>query len=205
MKTLVIVDVQNDFIPGGSLAVPEGDKVIALINKIQPLFDLVVVTQDWHPLDHISFASSHPGKTLFEKITLADGTEQTLWPDHCVQETPGAMLHPDLDTRRVAAIFRKGMNPGVDSYSGFYDNNHMVSTGLAGYLREKGASEVWFCGLAGDICVYFSIHDALKEGFMAGMIDDASMPLDKQAFAGMKEELAKKGVRIASSEELLSQ
>lgn len=173
MNALVIIDVQNDFMPGGALGVPEGDGIIPVINSIQDCFDLVIATQDWHPPDHVSFASNHHGKAVFEKADL-DGVNQTLWPDHCVQGTEGAGFHPELETHRLAAIFRKGMNPGVDSYSAFYDNNHLVSTGLAGYLREKGVTRVYFCGLASDICVYHTIKDALAEGFSAVFIEDAS-------------------------------
>ncbi len=198
MNALVIIDVQNDFMPGGALGVPEGDGIIPVINSIQDCFDLVIATQDWHPPDHVSFASNHHGKAVFEKAD-PDGVNQTLWPDHCVQGTEGAGFHPELETHRLAAIFRKGMNPGVDSYSAFYDNNHLVSTGLAGYLREKGVTRVYFCGLASDICVYHTIKDALAEGFSAVFIEDASRPLDADAFEDQKRELDTLGVRIISS------
>ena len=130
------------------------------------------------------------------------GTEQVLWPDHCVQGTWGAMFHPDLRTDKIAAIFRKGMNPGVDSYSGFYDNRHKISTGLAGYLREKGSPELYFCGIAADICVYYTIVDAVREGFTATLIEDASAPLDQEAFTGIKKELTENGVKIINSANL---
>ena len=201
MKTLLIIDVQNDFIPGGSLEVPSSDRVIPLINSIQEHFDLVVATQDWHPKNHISFASGQPGKTAFDTIDQ-DGNEQTLWPDHCVRGSRGAMFHPELETDKIAAIFRKGMNPAVDSYSGFYDNMHQISTGLSGYLRDKGASDLYFCGIAGDICVYHSINDAIGEGFRATLIEDASAPLDKETFEVQKKELKEKGVRIINSREI---
>ncbi len=201
MKTLLIIDIQNDFIPGGSLEVPFSDRVIPLINSIQGHFDLVLATQDWHPQDHISFASGHPGKKVFDTIDL-NGNEQTLWPDHCVQGTPGAMFHPDLETDRIAAIFRKGMNPAVDSYSGFYDNMHQISTGLSGYLRDKGATDLYFCGIAGDICVYHSINDAIDEGFRATLIEDASAALNRETFEAQKKELKGKGVCIISSREI---
>lgn len=201
MKTLLIIDVQNDFIPGGSLEVPLADRVVPLINSIQHRFDLVLATQDWHPEDHISFASGHSGKKAFDTIDL-EGNEQTLWPDHCVQGSSGAMFHPDLETDRIAAIFRKGMNPAVDSYSGFYDNMHLISTGLSGYLREKGATDLYFCGIAGDICVYHSINDAIEEGFRATLIEDASAPLNREVFEVQKKELQKKGVRIINSNEI---
>lgn len=201
MKTLVIVDVQNDFIPGGSLEVPEGDRVVPVINRIMPGFDLVVATQDWHPQEHMSFASNHANKKEFEKIQL-DGMDQVLWPDHCVQGTAGADFHSDLDMEPVAAIFRKGMDPGIDSYSGFYDNGHKKSTGLAGYLREKGAESLWFSGLAADICVYFTMKDALEEGFEVYLVKDATLPLEPETFEQQMEELRAEGVTIIESSSL---
>lgn len=198
MKTLVIIDVQNDFMPGGSLAVPSADKIIPVINQLQDHFDLIIATQDWHPQNHTSFASNHTGKNPFEKA-LIGGREETLWPDHCVQGTPGAELFPGMQTNKIAVIFRKGMNPAVDSYSGFYDNHRKVSTGLCGYLKERGVSKVYFCGLASDICVYFTIKDALKEGFSARLIEDASQPLDDLEYKRIKEELTGKGVHIVNS------
>ena len=198
MKTLVVVDVQNDFVPGGALEVPSGDKVVEVINSVQDKFDLVVATQDWHPANHVSFASNHPGKKPFERIDLY-GEEQVLWPDHCVQGTPGAMFHPGLATDRFSAIFRKGMNPEVDSYSGFYDNRRMVSTGLSGYLKEKGAHDIYFCGLAADICVLYTMLDALHEGFSATLIEDASRPLDIKSFSKLKKQMADKGIKIIKS------
>jgi len=202
MKTLILIDVQNDFMPGGSLPVPHGNEIVPVINKLIPRFDLVVATQDWHPQTHKSFASNHKGKNLFEKIDL-NGLEQTLWPDHCVQNTVGAEFHPKLDPERIEAIFRKGMDPEIDSYSGFYDNGHKKTTGLAGYLREQGAKEVYFCGLAADICVYFTLMDALKYGFSATLIEDASRPLDIEGFQKLKETIKEKGANIVTSEELL--
>ncbi len=201
MKSLVILDVQNDFMPGGSLEVPDGDLVVPVINRLQEYFDLVVATQDWHPQNHVSFASNHTDERPFNKIDL-DGIDQVLWPDHCVQGTVGAMFHPDLETNRISAIFRKGTNPYVDSYSGLYDNRHQVSTGLAGYLKDKGVTELYFCGLAGDICVYHTITDAIKEGFSSTLIEDASRPLNRETFAFLKKELANMGVRIINSDEI---
>ncbi len=195
MKALVIVDVQNDFMPGGPLAVPQGDKVVPLINNLQKYYDLVVATQDWHPENHISFASNHPGKKPFDEITI-NRMPQTLWPDHCVQGTPGAELHPDLDTMKISAIFRKGMDPQTDSYSGFYDNGHLISTGLSVYLKDKGVSEVHYCGLAGDICVYYTVLDSISEGFITTLIEAATRPLDQDAYTVKKIELEDIGVRI---------
>jgi nicotinamidase/pyrazinamidase len=199
MKALLIVDVQNDFIPGGSLAVPGGDLILPPINKIQKDFNLVVATQDWHPGNHGSFASNHPGKKPFDRILL-NGIEQILWPDHCIQGMKGADFHPDLETKRIAAVFRKGMDPAIDSYSGFYDNGHRISTGLAGYLKDKGVTELFFCGLAADICVYYSILDSLKEGFSATLIEDASCPLNVSDFKDIKNRLLNFGVNIISSD-----
>lgn len=201
MKTLILIDVQNDFMPGGSLSVPYGNEIVPVINKLLPKFDLVVATQDWHPHTHKSFASNHEGKEVFEVIDL-NGLEQKLWPDHCVQNTMGAEFHPLLETGRIEAIFRKGMDPEIDSYSGFYDNGHKRTTGLAGYLKEKGAEDLYFCGLAADICVYFTLMDGLQEGFSASLIEDASRPLDNEEFAKLKDLIKQKGGRIVSSEEI---
>ena len=202
MKALLLVDVQNDFMPGGSLEVPHGDLIVPLINRLQKYFDLVVATQDWHPQNHKSFASNYANKNPFEEIDL-NGMTQTLWPDHCLQGSKGADFHPDLKINKIATIFRKGMDPEIDSYSGFYDNGHQVSTGLSGYLKEKEVTELHFCGLAADICVYYTIKDSLKEGFSATLIEDASRPLSIDAFANIKNELRKMGVRIISSHEIL--
>jgi nicotinamidase/pyrazinamidase len=201
MKTLVIVDVQNDFMPRGPLEVPGGNLIVPVINKILPGFDLVVATQDWHPVNHKSFASNHNGKKPFDVINL-HGILQTMWPDHCIQGTAGANLHKDIDSKKIAAIFRKGMDPEIDSYSGFYDNSHKLSTGLSGYLKEKGASQICFCGLASDICVYYTILDSLLEGFSPTLVEDASRPLYPDKFDDVKCELAKLGVHIITSKEL---
>lgn len=201
MKALVLVDVQNDFMPGGVLEVPHGDLIVPVLNRVQPYFDLVTATQDWHPKNHVSFASNHPGMKPFERIML-HGYDQVLWPDHCVQGTRGAQFHPDLDTGRVAAIFRKGMNPEVDSYSGFNDNMHIVSTGLSGYLKEKGITELYVCGLAADICVYYTIKDAVAEGFESALIEDGSRPLDEKNFGSVRTELGRMGVKIINSSQI---
>lgn len=201
MKTLIIVDAQKDFMPGGSLPVPDGDKIVPIINRIQNTFDLVVATQDWHPQNHISFASNHAGKSTFDEIEV-EGNPQTLWPDHCVQNTDGALFHPKLQTTRWEAIFRKGTDSKIDSYSAFYDNGHLKSTGLSGYLKEKGASQLFFCGLAADICVYYSIYDALKEGFACFFIEDASQALNVEGFVEMKNKMHRLGIQIISSEEI---
>ena len=202
MKALVVIDVQNDFIPGGQLEVQQGDLIVPVINRLQKYFDLVVATQDWHPQNHKSFASNHSNKKPFDEINLY-GIKQILWPDHCVQGSKGAEFHPYLEINKIAAIFRKGMDPEIDSYSGFYDNGHQMSTGLSGYLKEKGITELHFCGLAADICVYYTIMDSLKEGFSATLIEDASRPLSIDVFNRIKNELTNKGVRIISSHEIL--
>jgi nicotinamidase/pyrazinamidase len=201
MKSLILIDVQNDFMPGGSLEVPQGDQIVLLINRFQKFFDLVVATQDWHPQNHKSLASNHPSKKPFDRIVL-HGLEQILWPDHCVQGSSGAELYPYLETHGIAAIFRKGMDPEVDSYSGFFDNGHRISTGLSGYLKEKGAAELYFCGLATDICVYYTIKDSLKEGFSPILIEDASRPLSIDSYASLKREMIRIGVRIINSNEI---
>jgi len=199
MKTLLIIDVQNDFMPTGSLPVPNGDKIVSIINEIQPKFDLVIATQDWHPEDHISFASNHKGLSPFDIIEIK-GISQTLWPNHCLQGSKGAELHPKLNTLKCETIFRKGTNKEIDSYSAFYDNGHLKSTGLAGYLKEKGTTELFICGLAADICVYYSIRDAVKEGFKCFFIEDASEALDNEGFKKIKKEMVDMGVKIISSE-----
>ena len=201
MKTLLIVDVQNDFIPGGSLSVPDGEKIVPIINDLQDKFDLVIASQDWHPQDHVSFASNHDGKSTFEEIQL-HGKPQTLWPDHCVQGTKGAEFHPDLITDKFETIFRKGTDKEIDSYSAFYDNGHLKSTGLTGYLKEKGTTELYLCGLAADICVYFSAYDAKKEGFKCYFIEDASKALDLEGFEKQKKELTNMGIQIVTSDSI---
>ena len=158
MKALIVVDVQNDFVPGGALAVPEGDRVVPLCNALANSFDLVVATQDWHPADHGSFAANHPGRKVGEVIDL-QGLQQILWPVHCVQNTPGAQFVHGLDTSRFARIFQKGTDPAIDSYSGFFDNGHRRSTGLGDYLRSNNVTDVYVCGLATDYCVKFTALD----------------------------------------------
>ncbi len=172
MKALIITDIQNDFCPGGALAIREGDEIVPLINQLQPRFDLVVATQDWHPQGHGSFAANHPGKKVGEVIDL-NGLPQILWPVHCVENTPGADFHPGLDRRRIARVFHKGADPGIDSYSAFFDNGHRKATGLGEYLKERGVDEVYLCGLATDYCVKFTALDAVDLGFKTYVIEDA--------------------------------
>ncbi|MBN9229403.1 MAG: nicotinamidase [Legionella sp. 40-6] len=199
MNALIILDMQNDFI-SGSLAVPDAETIIPVINELSPNFPLVIATQDWHPHNHQSFASNH-NKKPFEQIILPQGT-QTLWPDHCVQDSYGAILHAQLDTCAVQAIFRKGMDPKIDSYSAFYDNDHQRTTGLAVYLRAKKATTLYFCGLCADICVYYSIKDALDEGFNCVLIEDATRPINAINFSLIKQELQQLGVQFVSSKEI---
>jgi nicotinamidase/pyrazinamidase len=179
MNALIIVDVQNDFLPGGSLAVKDGFDIIPVINSIQTKFDLVVATQDWHPAKHKSFASNHPDKKAFDEIEL-DGLPQVLWPDHCVQETTGAEFSNQLDSKRIEAIFRKGMDKNIDSYSGFFDNGKRKSTGLAPYLKGRDVTSVFVAGLAADFCVYFTAMDALEQGFQTSIITDATKAIDNE-------------------------
>jgi nicotinamidase/pyrazinamidase len=174
---LLVVDVQNDFMPGGALAVPKGDEVVPLINRLGARFENVVLTQDWHPRGHASFASSHPGKKPFETIELAYGT-QVLWPDHCVQGTSGAAFHPDLDTTRAQLVIRKGHHREIDSYSGFLEADRRTSTGLAGFLKEKGFRKLFVCGLATDFCVAWTALDARAAGFDVTLVEDASRAID---------------------------
>lgn len=202
MNALLIVDLQNDFLPGGSLAVPDGDAIIPVINRILDHFDLIVATQDWHPRGHKSFASNHPGQEPFAEIELY-GLPQTLWPDHCVQGSTGADLSSQLETRPIEAIFRKGTDTEIDSYSGFHDNGYRKSTGLADYLRGKGVKHVYVAGLAGDICVYFTALDALKEGFATSLVLDGCKPLDNTAFEKKLAELKRKGATATTSEQIL--
>ncbi|WP_367608171.1 bifunctional nicotinamidase/pyrazinamidase [Legionella sp. W05-934-2] len=195
MKVLILVDVQNDFMPTGALPVPDGDAIVPIINQEMTQFDLVVATQDWHPHDHLSFASNHPGKKPFDVIRL-DGYEQILWPDHCIQGSHGAALHPQLNQNPIEAIIRKGSDKRVDSYSGFYDNHRKYNTGLAGYLRARGVTSLYFAGLAADICVYCTIQDAVSEGFECTLIDAATRPLDKAKYEQIKQKLRQQQVRI---------
>ena len=177
---LLVVDVQRDFCPGGALAVPEGDQVVPVINELSRQFAHVVLTQDWHPPGHLSFASSHAGKNPMERIELPYG-EQILWPDHCVQGGPGAEFHPDLDVARCELILRKGYHPEIDSYSAFFENDHETPTGLAGYLRERGLRRVFLVGLATDICVAYSAVDARRLGFEATVIERGCRALDVES------------------------
>ena len=177
MKALIIVDVQNDFLPGGALAVPRGDEIIPLVNDLQNGFELVLATQDWHPPDHGSFAANHPGKKPGDRIML-DGIEQILWPVHCVQNTLGAEFAPGFATKRITRVFQKGVDPRIDSYSTFFDNAHRRATGLDDYLKQRGVTDVYLAGLALDYCVKYSVLDACQLGFSAHVIVDACRGID---------------------------
>ena len=196
MKALVIVDMQNDFLPDGNLPVPEGDTIIPLINELQKKYDLVVATQDWHPANHQSFASQHEGKKAYDRIELL-GLEQTLWSDHCVQGTFGAEFSKELNQNLIEAIFRKGMESQIDSYSGFFDNGKLKSTGLADYLRGKQVTEVDVCGLAADFCVYFTAKDAVEQGFKTRILEKATKPIFADNFEKIKRKFIKMGGEIA--------
>lgn len=200
-SVLLVVDIQPDFLPGGALGVPGGDEVLEPIRELLASRELplVVATQDWHPPGHVSFASSHPGRLPFDEIELY-GRSQTLWPDHCVQGTPGAALHRKLPTDALAAIVRKGMDPAVDSYSAFRHNwdvhGDRPPTGLAGYLRERGVEEVWLAGLARDFCVLWSAQDAADAGFRVRVLWELTRPVDPASDDRVREALESRGVAI---------
>ena len=199
---LIVIDVQNDFCPGGALAVAEGDAVIEPIHRIAPHFAHVVLTQDWHPAGHSSFASSHPGRKPFEQIELSYGA-QTLWPEHCVQQTRGAELHAGLHLPQAELILRKGFRPAIDSYSAFFENDRTTPTGLAGYLRERGLTRVFFAGLAYDYCVGYSALDARRLGLDAFVIRDACRAIDLNgSVAAIEAEFARTGVVLIESMQL---
>ncbi|MGQ9369783.1 bifunctional nicotinamidase/pyrazinamidase [Azospirillum sp. ST 5-10] len=203
---LIVVDVQNDFCPGGALAVPDGDAVVAVCNRLARRFAATVLTQDWHPPGHASFASSHPGKAPFDTAEMPYGT-QVLWPDHCVQGTRGAEFHPDLDVPGANLIVRKGFHPGIDSYSTFYENDRTTPTGLAGYLRERGVTRVFLVGLATDFCVAFSAEDAVRHGFAAVVVEDGCRAIDLPdadggTLAAARRRMAAAGVEVIRSERI---
>lgn len=192
---LLVIDVQNDFCPGGTLAVGDGDAVVAVVNRLATRFDHVALTQDWHPAGHGSFASSHPGAAPFQTITMPYGP-QTLWPDHCIQGTAGADFHPGLKTDTAQLIIRKGFRSAVDSYSAFYENDKTTPTGLAGYLRERGLKRIVLVGLATDFCVHYSAMDARRLGFEAVVIDAGCRAIDLAgSLANAHREMSEAGVQ----------
>ena len=196
-KALIVIDVQNDFCPGGKLAVAGGDAILTVVNQLIGAFEHVVLTQDWHPSGHSSFASSHPGKAPYEEITMPYG-QQTLWPDHCVQGTEGAEFHPALAWTKAELVIRKGFRAGIDSYSAFFENDHKTPTGLGGYLKERGIDEVTLCGLATDYCVAYSALDAVTLGFKVDVRLDACRGIDLGgSIAIMIERMRAAGVVIA--------
>jgi nicotinamidase/pyrazinamidase len=205
MKALVLIDIQNDFLPGGALAVNDGNHIIPIANRLLTKFNLIIATQDWHPADHASFAANHPGKRIGQLVEL-DGLPQVLWPVHCVQNTPGAELSPHLDQSRITRIFHKGTDPRIDSYSGFFDNGHRKSTGLTDYLRARNIDQIYVMGLATDYCVKFTALDAIAEGFTVFLIQDACRGVNlnpgdvEKALAEMKQA----GVLFISSDAITS-
>lgn len=202
-SALLVIDVQNDFTPGGQLAVPEGDQIVPLINRLAGLFKQVIIAQDWHPAGHASFASSHPGRKPYDVIELPYGP-QTLWPDHCVRATPGAEFHPELDLPHAQLVIRKGCNPDIDSYSAFLEADRTTVTGLAGYLKERGIDTVYMVGLALDFCVMFSALDARTAGFNAFVVLDACRAIDLQgSLAAATERMQLAGVGLIQSNDLI--
>jgi nicotinamidase/pyrazinamidase len=202
-RVLLVIDVQNDFCPGGSLAVEDGDAVVPVINRIMPTFDRVIATQDWHPVNHVSFASQHRGRKVLDLVD-AGGIEQVLWPDHCVQGTRGAELHPRLDVGRIELVLRKGFHRELDSYSAFFENDHETDTGLRFYLKGLRATEVVVCGLATDYCVRATALDARRLGFPVTVVRDACRGVDtpqgslEESLVAMK----KGGVKLVDSTDL---
>jgi len=194
---LIVVDVQNDFMPGGALAVPKGDEIVPIINDLAARFDDIVLTQDWHPAGHASFASSHPGKRPFETVELPYG-KQVLWPDHCVQGTRGAALHAGLDIPHAQLVIRKGHHRAIDSYSAFLEADRRTSTGLAGYLGERKLKKLWICGLATDFCVAWTALDARAAGFETTVLEEACRAIDLDgSLARCRAQLSAAGVELA--------
>jgi nicotinamidase/pyrazinamidase len=199
---LIVADIQYDFMPDGALAVPRGDEVVAVVNRVAGRFENVILTQDWHPPGHASFASSHPGRKPFEVIELSYGT-QVLWPEHCVQGTHGAALHRGLEIPHAQLVIRKGYHRAIDSYSAFLEADRKTSTGLAGYLRERGLKSLYVCGLATDFCVAWTALDGRRAGFEVCVIEDASRAIDLQgSLERAWNELAAAGVKRAASASL---
>jgi nicotinamidase/pyrazinamidase len=203
-SVLIVVDVQNDFCRGGALEVPRGDEVVAVINRLAAKFRHVVLTQDWHPSGHSSFASSHPGKRPFDTIAASYGP-QVLWPDHCVQMTPGAAFHKSLEIPHAELVIRKGTDRAIDSYSTFYENDRKTPTGLVGYLRERGLSRVFLAGLALDFCVRYSAEDARREDFVVFVIEDACRGIDiNDSVAATRKSFAALGISCLSTGQFAS-
>lgn len=202
MDALIVTDIQIDFLPGGALPVPHGDEVVPVANRLMKRMPLVVATQDWHPRGHLSFASNHPNRKPFDRVQLA-GLDQVLWPDHCVQGTRGAEFAPGLEQGPIEAVFRKGMDPEIDSYSAFFDNAHRKATGLGDYLRGRGVRRIFLVGLAGDYCVYYSLLDALEMGFEATLVRDGTRAINDADFAAARSTILERGGRIVMSRDLV--
>jgi nicotinamidase/pyrazinamidase len=197
---LIVVDIQNDFCPGGSLSVPHGDEVVPLINRLAEHFEHVVLTQDWHAPDHLSFASAHPGKQPYDTVMLPYGA-QILWPDHCVRATRGAEFHKDLQIPQAGLVLRKGLDRNIDSYSTFYENDRTTPTGLVGYLRERGLGRIFLAGLALDFCVRYSSEDAYREGFEVVVVEDACRGIDVDgSMAATRESFRTLGIVCTTAE-----
>jgi nicotinamidase/pyrazinamidase len=203
MHTLLI-DIQNDFCPGGALAVPEGNRIVPVANRLIAESSLVVATQDWHPAEHGSFAANHPDKEPGDMVKLG-GTDQILWPTHCVQGTAGAAFHPDLDASRIDQVFQKGTDPKIDSYSGFFDNDHRTATGLGEFLKARGVRDLSICGLATDYCVKFTVMDALALGFKVTVVTDACRGVNLQPGDSTQAwvEMRQAGAHLLTSKELI--
>lgn len=203
MRALVLIDLQYDFMPGGALAVARGDEVVPVAQALMSKFDHVIASQDWHPRDHASFAVNHPGTKVGDVIEL-DGLPQVMWPAHCVQGTHGAELHASIDKRRITAVFRKGLDRNIDSYSALFDNGHKKSTGLADWLRAKKLDRLWFLGLATDYCVKFSVLDAIALGFEVTVVADGCRAVDLQPGDGERALAAMRaaGAKIVTSADL---
>lgn len=202
MKALLIVDIQNDFCPGGALAVPDGDSIIPVTNKLIDHFNIIIQTQDWHPAGHSSFASAHPGKNPYDTIEMDYGL-QVLWPDHCVQGTTGAEFHPSLNTKKTQVIIRKGFRKEIDSYSTFFENDQKTTTGLTGYLKQRGITDLFVVGLATDFCVKWSVLDGIDEGFSMHIVKNAVRGIDIEGSVEKAwTEIEKKGAYIITSEDI---
>lgn len=206
MEALIIVDVQNDFLPGGSLEVKDGNQIIPTINELQNRFDFIVATQDWHPENHGSFAANNPRKNIGEMIEL-NGVQQILWPVHCVQNSKGSDFHKDLTRKNWTAVFQKGTNTMVDSYSGFYDNNKQGDTGLGNFLKENEISKVFICGLAADYCVKFTVMDALELGFKTYLITDATKAVNLREgdFERSLDEVKNAGANLVTAKQVIEE
>lgn len=205
MNALLLIDIQKDFLPGGALAVPEGDQIVPLVNQLQERFEIVLATQDWHPADHGSFAANHPGTVPGDRIDL-HGLPQILWPVHCVQGTAGADFAPGLNGAKWEKVFVKGTDPKVDSYSGLFDNGHRQATGLGDYLRTRKVTDVFLAGLATDYCVKFTALDALAEGFRVVVIEDACRGVNLQPgdVAAAIGEMKEAGVEVIRADQVLT-